>query len=99
MCKRFRDNNKLLEFCGRSNKAGVFVVIVEYFGEARRGCVMIPASSNRASWSLFQREMRDFSIVAKPIPMAEATSKNGGGGGIQSAGGDRSGKILPVVGH
>ena len=99
MCKRFRDNNKLLEFCWRSNKAGVFVVIAEYFGEARRGCVMIPASSNRASWSLFQREMRDFSIVAKPIPMAEATSKNGGGGGSQSAGGDRSGKILPVVGH
>ena len=34
VCKRFRDNNKLLEFCGRSNKAGVFVVIAEYFGGA-----------------------------------------------------------------
>ena len=60
---------------------------------------MIPASSNRAGWSLFQREMRDFSIGAKPISMAEATSKNGGGGGGQSAGGDQSGKILSVVGH
>ena len=32
ICKRFRENNKLLEFCGRSNKAGVFVVIAEYYG-------------------------------------------------------------------
>ena len=88
MCKRFRDNNKLLEFCERSNKAGVFVVIAEYFGRARRGCVTILASFNRAGWSLFQREMRDFFIGAKPVSMAEAPSKNGGGGGGQSAGGD-----------
>ena len=94
MCKRFRDNNKLLEFCGRLNKAGVFVVIAEYFGGARRGAVMIPASSNRAGWSLFQREMRDFFTGAKPVSMAEASSKNGGGGGGQSGGGDRSGKIV-----
>nr|POF21481.1 hypothetical protein CFP56_18520 [Quercus suber] len=99
MCKRFWDNNKLLEFCGTSNKAGVFVVIAEYFGGARRGCVMIPASSNRAGWSLFQREIRDFFTGAKPVSMAEASSKNGGGGGGQSAGGDRSGKILSAVGH
>ena len=70
MCKRFRDNNKLLEFCGRSNKAGVFVVIAEYFGGSHRGCVMILASSNRAGWSLFQREMRDFFTGAKPVSMA-----------------------------
>ena len=63
ICKRFQDNNKLLEFCGRSNKVGVFVVIAEYFGRARQGGVMIPASSNRAGWSLFQREMRNFSLV------------------------------------
>ena len=25
LCKRFRENNKLLEFCGRSNKVGIFV--------------------------------------------------------------------------
>ena len=99
MCKRFRDNNKLLEFCGRSNKAGIFVVIAEYFGGAHRGCVMIPASSNCAGWSLFQREMRDFFTGAKSVSMAEASSKNGGGGGGQSTGGDRSGKILFAVGH
>ena len=99
MHKRFRDNNKLLEFCGRSNKAGVFVVIAEYFGRACRGGVMIPASSNRAGWSLFQREMRDFFTGAKPISMVEASSKNGGGGGGQSASGDRSGKILSAIGH
>ena len=94
ICKRFRDNNKLLEFCGRSNKVGVFVVIAEYFGRARQRGVMIPANSNRAGWSLFQREMRDFFTGAKPVSMAEASSKNGGGGGGQSGGGDRSGKIV-----
>ena len=99
MCKWFWDNNKLLEFCGRLNKAGVFVVIVEYFGGARRGCVMIPVSSNRAGWSLFQREMRDFFTGAELVSMAEASSKNGGGGDGQSASGDRSGKILSAVGH
>ena len=57
ICKRFRENNKLLEFCERSNKAGVFVVIVEYYGGACQGCVMIPASSNCAGWSLFQRDL------------------------------------------
>ena len=30
--KRFRENNKLLEFCGRSNKAGLFVVIAMFYG-------------------------------------------------------------------
>ena len=60
---------------------------------------MIPESSNRAGWSLFQREMRDFFTGAKPVSMAEASSKNGGGGGGQSVGGDRSGKILSAVGH
>ena len=92
MCKRFRDNNKLLEFCERSNKVGVFMVIAKYFGGAHRGCVMIPASSNRVSLSLFQREMRDFFTSAKPISMVEASSKNGGDGGGKSTGGDRSGK-------
>ena len=71
----------MLEFCGRSNKAGVFVVIAEYYGVARRGCVMIPASSNCAGWSLFQRELRNFFASAKPVSMAEGSSKNGGGGG------------------
>lgn len=55
LCKRFRENGKLIEFCSRSNKAGLFVVIAIYFGGARRGCVMIPASSNRACWSLIQK--------------------------------------------
>ena len=88
ICKCFRENNKLLEFCGRSNKAGVFVVIAEYYGGARRGCVMIPASSNHAGWSLFQRELRNFFTGAIPGSMADISSNNGGGGGGQSAGGD-----------
>ena len=53
LCKRFSENEKLIEFCGRSNKAVLFVVIVVYFGGTRRGCIMIPASSNHVGWSLF----------------------------------------------
>lgn len=60
LCKRLREYGKLIEFCGRSNNAGLFVVIAVYFGGAQRGCVMIPASSNRAGWSLIQKELRNF---------------------------------------
>ena len=63
--KRFKENGKLIEFCGRSNRAGLFVVIVVYFGGTKRGCIMIPASSNRAGWSLFQKELRNFCFGAK----------------------------------
>ena len=59
LCKRLRENGKLIEFCGRSNKAGLFVVVV-YFGRSRGGCIMIPASFNRAGWSLIQKEIRIF---------------------------------------
>ena len=71
LCKRFRENGKLLKFCGRSNKVGLFVVIAVYFGGSRRGCIMIPASSNRAGWSLFQNELRNFCSGAKPVSLAK----------------------------
>ena len=100
ICKRFWENNKLLEFCGRSNKAGIFVVLAEYYGGACRGCVMIPASTNCVGWTLFQRELRNFFTSAKPVSMAEVSSINGdGGGGGQSAGEDRSGKLLSTLGN
>ena len=85
LCKRFKENGKLLEFCGRSNNAGLFVVITVYFGGSRRGCLMIPASSNRAGWTLFQKELRIFCYGAKSV------SLNNGGG--------RSAKSLPVYGN
>ena len=98
LCKRFRENGKLIEFCGRSNKAGLFVVIAVYFGGSRSGCIMIPTSSNRAGWSLFQKELRIFCFGAKPVSMAKVSSDNGGGGG-QFANGGRSGKIISVYGN
>ena len=98
LCKRFRENRKLIEFCGRSNRAGLFVVIAEYFGGSRRGCIMIPVSSNRACWSLFQREIRNFFSGAKPISMAEESFIKGGEGG-QSTGGGQSRNILSVFGN
>nr|POE92308.1 hypothetical protein CFP56_71994 [Quercus suber] len=57
---------------------------------------MIPASYNRASWSLFQREMRNFFTGAKSVSMAEVSFKNGGSGGSQFASGDWSGKLFSV---
>ena len=60
---------------------------------------MIPTSSNRAGWSLFQRELRNFVTGAKSVSLAEVSSKNGGGGGGQSAGGDQSGKLLSIYVH
>ena len=59
---------------------------------------MVPASSNRAGWSLFQRELKNFFFGAKPVSMAEVSSIKGGGGG-QSAGGGWSGKLLSVFGN
>ena len=51
-CERLRENGKLIEFCVRSNKAGLFVAIAVYYGGAQRGCIMILASFNHAGWSL-----------------------------------------------
>ena len=88
----------MIEFYGRSNKVGLFVVIVVYFGGTRRGCIMIPASSNHVGWSLFQKELRNFCFGAKSVSMAKVSSDNGGGGG-QFANGGRSGKIISVYGN
>lgn len=56
---------------------------------------MIPTSSNRAGWSLFQKELRIFFSGAKPASMVEVSSNNGGRSG-QFAGGGRSGKLMSV---
>ena len=98
LCKRFRENRKLIKFCGRSNRAGLFVVIAEYFGGSKRGCIMIPVSSNCACWSLFQREIRNFFSGAKPISMAKESFLKGGRGG-QSTSGGLSGNILSIFGN
>ena len=60
---------------------------------------MIPASSNRAGWSLFQKELKNFCFGAKLASQAKVTFNNGGGDGGQPAGGGRSGKILFVYGN
>ena len=59
---------------------------------------MIPTSSNRAGWSLFQKELRIFFSGAKLVSMVEVSSNNGGGSG-QFAGGGRSGKLMSVYGN
>ena len=65
-CKRFRENNKLLEYRGRSNEAGLLLVIAMFLGGARQGWIMIPESINRSGWILFQKELGVFLIGETP---------------------------------
>ena len=51
---------------------------------------MILASSNRVGWSLFQKELTNSCLGAKPISLAKVSFNNGGGGG-QLAGGGQNG--------
>uniref|UniRef100_A0A7N2KR07 Uncharacterized protein n=1 Tax=Quercus lobata TaxID=97700 RepID=A0A7N2KR07_QUELO len=81
LCKRFRENGKLLEFCERSNKAGLFVAMAVYFGGSRRGCIMKPASSNRAGGLCFRKSLGIFALVLNrylwpKIMVVEQKSKN-----------------------
>ena len=97
LCKRFREYGKLIKFCGRSNNASLFMAIAVYFGGARRGCIMIPTSSNRAGWSLIQKELRNFLSRGKSVTPAEVSSNNSGGVG-QLVGGGQKGNNLPFYG-
>ena len=96
--KRYRENNKFFEFRGRSNKAGIFVEIVVFFGGARRGCVMVPASSNRAGWCLFSKELNSFLASSNTIGV-EGRNFGGASGGGQMDGGGHDGKKLFKIGN
>ena len=37
-CKRLGENGKLIEFCGRSNKVGLFVASSVFYGGVERLC-------------------------------------------------------------
>ena len=85
LCKRYRENNKFFEFCGRSNKASLFADIAVYYGGTRHGCVMIPASLNRSGWCVFQKELDKF--CENTISVVERTSDGIVGGGSMASGG------------
>ena len=93
-CKRFKENNKFFEFCGRSNKAGLFVDIVVYYGGKRCGCVMIPTSLNRSRWCVFQKELDKFLSGKNTVLVAERTSKGSVGGGPMAGGGQIGKKLI-----
>ena len=93
-CKHYRENNKFFEFCGKSNKAGLFVDIVVYYGGKRRGCVMIPASLNRSRWCVFQKELDKFLSGKNTVLVAERTSKGSVGGGPMAGGGQTGKKFI-----
>ena len=88
LCKWYRENNKLFEFQGRSNKAGIFVEIAVYFGGACRGCVIVPTSSNQSGWCLFSKELERF-LSGPNMAWVKRTSDEDAGGGLTEVGGHR----------
>ena len=80
-CKRFRANNKLFELQGRSNKAGIFVEIVVYYGGASRGWVLVLASLNRSGWCLFSKELDSFLSGSNTARVVGRFSDAADGGG------------------
>ena len=93
-CKRFKANNKFFEFRGRSNKAGIFVEIAVYYGGARRGWVLVPASSNRSGWRLFSKELDSFPSGSNTTRVVGRFSDVADGGGPTDGGGQN--KKQPV---
>ena len=91
MYKRYRENNKFYKFRGRSNKAGIFADIAVFFGGARCGCVMVPASSNRAGWCLFSKELDSFLSGSNSVG-GEGRTSSGVAGGGQMDGSGHDGK-------
>ena len=96
--KQYRENNKFFEFWGRSNKAGIFVDIVVFFGGARLGSVMVPASSNRAGWCLFSKELDSFLAGSNTVGV-EGRNSGGAAGGGQLYGGSHDGKKFFKTGN
>ena len=72
--------------------------IAVFFGGARRGCVMVPASSNWAGWSLFSRALDSF-LVGSNIVGVEGRISGGAAGGGQMDGGGLDGKKLFNTGN
>ena len=85
--KRYRENNKVFEFYGRSNKASLFADIAVYYGGTHHGCVMILASLNRSGWCVFQKELDNFLSSENTISVVERTSDGIVGGGSMASGG------------
>ena len=93
-CKRFRANNKLFEFWGRSNKAGIFVEIAVYYGGASRGWVLVPASSNRSGWCLFSKELDSFLSGSNTARVVGRFSDAADGGGPTDGVGQNKKKLV-----
>ena len=94
--KRFRENNKFFEFQGRSNKAGIFVEIAVFYGGARRGCVMVPASSNRSGWCLFTKELDRFLSGSNSVWVDGRTAAEDVCGGLMDGGGQKGKKSFKI---
>ena len=87
LCKSYRVNNKFFEFRGRSNKAGIFVEIAMYYGGARRGWVMVPASSNQSGWRLFSKNLESFLVGSNTVWVKGRTSDEVAASGPLDGGG------------
>ncbi|KAF3944735.1 hypothetical protein CMV_028819 [Castanea mollissima] len=58
--KWFHKYHKILEFCSKSNKGGLFVEISEYHNGARRGCFRVPKGMNRGGWAFLETKQHVF---------------------------------------
>ena len=96
LCKSYRVNNKFFEFRGRSNKAGIFVEIAMYYGGARRGWVMVPASSNWSGWRLFSKKLDSFLVGSNTVWVKGRTSDEVAAGGPLDGGGQVGKKFVKI---
>ena len=63
-----------------------------YYGGARRGCVMILASSNWFGWCLFTKKLDRFLLGANTVWLEGRTSTDAVGGGPTNGGGQNGKK-------
>ena len=96
LCKSYRVNNKFFEFRGRSNKAGIFVEIAVYYGGARCGWVMVPASSNQSGWRLFSKNLDCFLVGSNTVWVKGRTSDEVAAGGPLDGGGQVGKKFVKI---
>jgi len=69
------------------------VVIVVYYGRARQGCVILE-SSNRSSWSSFQKELGNFLSCEELRLLVGVTLENAGSVGLAASGGQNGQNML-----
>lgn len=69
-----------------------------YYGGARHGSIIIPASSNRFGWCLFTKELARF-LSSENIVLVEEMTSDGVASGGPTDGGGQNGKKMITYGN